>query len=265
MKLRLTRRKKLLSARRSLPGVQPPPLRPSRLPMEERRENLYRAIERTQAFLHRNGEDDGVMAAIRRYYPAPLFFVEANRRALGRVGLSRLDAFYYAMIPALTRTALSQQWGEKPTLSTLSRMGDYLKTLYIGVHVECFYLVMLNRRGALIRAALLQRGAVDEAPFYLGQVLDVALAEGAKYLVLAHNHPGGTRNPSREDLRCTLRAINAFASLGIPLLDHVIVAGDAVVSIRQSGLLPELLWTSACPGSRVVRDWLDADLLSGLE
>ena len=225
--------------------------------LAQRREALYDAIRRTQAFMHKREPVDPFMENLRRRYPAPLYFLESSSQALERSGLSRLDAFYYAMIPALTRTCMSQKWGVRPRLDRLEPMGEYLKTLYVGVHVECFYLALLDRTGRLIRPVLLQRGGVDNAPFYLRQVLSATLQAQARFIVLAHNHPGGTKRPSNEDLRCTLQALEAVAPLRIPLLDHIIVAGDAVVSIRKAGLLPAMLWTVAQPGSRIVGNWLD--------
>lgn len=225
--------------------------------LTQRREALYDAIRQTQAFMHKRVPVDDFMEKLRRRYPAPLYFLESSSQALERAGLSRLDAFYYAMIPALTRTCMSQQWGVRPRLNRLKPMGEYLKTLYVGVHVECFYLILLDRAGRLIRPVLLQRGGVDNAPFYLRQVLAATLQAQARFIVLAHNHPGGTKRPSAEDLRCTLQALEAVAPMRIPLLDHIIIAGDAVVSIRDAGLLPGLLWTAAQPGSRIVSDWLE--------
>lgn len=224
--------------------------------LAQRREALYDAIEQTQAFMHKRASTDAFMKKLHHSYPAPLYFLESSRQALERAGVSRLDAFYYALIPALTRTCMSQQWGAKPRLDNVGAMGEYLKTLYVGVHVECFYLVLLDRAGKLIRPVLLQRGGVDNAPFYLRQLLAAALQGEARFIVLAHNHPSGTKRPSNEDLRCTLQALEAFAPLRIPLLDHIIVVGDAVVSIRQAGLLPGMLWTASQPNSRIVNGWL---------
>jgi len=225
--------------------------------LQRRREALYHAIRQTQAFMHKRESADDFMENLRRRYPAPLYFLESSRQALERAGIPRLDAYYYSMIPALTRTCMSQQWGAHPRLDSLGAMGEYLRTLYVGVHVECFYLILLDRSGRLIRSVLLQRGGVDNAPFYLRQLLAAALQAQARFIVLAHNHPGGTRRPSGEDLRCTLQALEAFVPLRIPLLDHVIVAGNAVVSIRGAGLLPDMLWTAAQPGSKIVNGWLD--------
>ena len=262
MNLRVTRRERLENSGRA--GENAPALPEascSDAPCAVKRERLYAAIEDAQATLHKKVPPDAVMAQIRRWFPEPAYFIESSRQGMRKAGLSQLDACYYALIPNLTRTALSQQWGENPDLGALSRMAPYLQTLYVGVHVECFYLALLNRNGRLIRPVLLQRGAVDSAPFYLGQVLSTTLAAGARYIVLAHNHPGGTRNPSAEDLRCTLRALDAVAPLRLPLLDHIIVVPDGAVSIRETGLISELVWTAGGPGSRIVREWLDVQLL----
>ena len=257
MKLKVIARRRLTGGRRETPAA--PPFEPTKLPVEQKKENLYRAIGRAHAFMRGEESAEAAMSVVRERYPAPLFFIESNRRALERAGFSRLDAFYYSMIPSLTRTSLSQQWGANPALDRLSMMAGYVRTLYVGVHVECFYLIMLDRTGRLIRPVMLQRGGVDNAPFYLGQVLAASLQENARFIVLAHNHPGGTRKPSREDVKCTLRALNAFAPLRIPLLDHLIVAGDAVLSIRASAAIPDVLWTGLQPNSRIVKGWLEAE------
>ncbi|MBR1820493.1 MAG: hypothetical protein IJ769_02595 [Clostridia bacterium] len=262
MKLRLIEHKRLTKSPRTEPPADAPALTPSTATLAEKRENLYHAIERAQTFLHKRAPQDGVMARIRRYYPAPAYFIESNRQAMAKTGLSRLDAFYYAMLPSLTRTALSQQWGLNPRLDTLSRMSRYLSALYVGAHEERFYLILLNRQGRLIRAAMLQKGAVDSAPFYLGQLLATALMEDARYIVLAHNHPRGTRRPSKEDLVCTLRTLNAVASLRIPLLDHIVVVRDGVVSIRESGMIPDMLWTAPAQEHKIMQGWLDAETLA---
>ena len=261
MKLRLIEHKRLLSSEPEKPDADAPLPAPSGATIEQKRENLYRAIERAQAFMHKREDPAGRMEQIRRCFPAPRYFVESSRRAMTRTGLTDLDAFYYAMIPSLTRTSLSQRWGMNPRLDTLTRMSRFLRTLYIGAHEERFYLILLNGHGRLIRAAMLQKGAVDSAPFYLGQLLSTALTEESRYIVLAHNHPRGTRKPSKEDLLCTLRALNAVAPLKIPLLDHIIVTRDCAVSIREAGLIPEMLWTAPAQNSRIVQGWLDADTM----
>ncbi|MEA3333500.1 MAG: JAB domain-containing protein [Pseudomonadota bacterium] len=53
--------------------------------------------------------------------------------------------------------------------------------------------------------------------------------------MVAHNHPGGSPTPSVDDLNITQELKNAAATLGIRLLDHLIVAGCQVVSLKELG------------------------------
>ena len=201
------------------------------------------------------------MRRIRFRYPSPAFFIESNEYMLRQAGLGNTDAFYFWMIPGLARYVNQEQFGEKPRLNTLSRMAAYLRSMYIGVHVECFYAVLLDARGALIRTVLVGRGTVDSAPFDLGKLLSLLVEHGAKAVVLCHNHPGGTLQPSREDIQCTLRALAATATISLPLLDHIIIAGNRAVSIRDSGYISAELWVMQGANRKLVRDWVDVDLL----
>lgn len=64
-----------------------------------------------------------------------------------------------------------------------------------------------------------------------------ALAFGAEQVVMAHNHPSGDPEPSRDDLATTRRIAAALNALGIRLVDHLVLAGDTVTSLRARGLL----------------------------
>ena len=64
-----------------------------------------------------------------------------------------------------------------------------------------------------------------------------ALAFEAHHVVMAHNHPSGDPEPSREDLAVTRRIAAALAALGVRLVDHLVLAGDTVTSFRSRGLL----------------------------
>ena len=222
---------------------------------------LYACVGRVLARLHKKEPVEPQLADIRFRFPTATFFFEASPFMLRRSGLRNLDAFYFSMLPALARRSGREVLGVRPTLNTLSRMARFLEALFIGVHVECFYLVLLTASGILIDAKLMQRGTVDSAPFYQREVLASVVNREAKAAVLCHNHPGGTLRPSREDLICTLNMLGAMAALGIPLLDHVIVARGQAVSIRETGLVPDVLWTAQAPKNRLNRSWLDVELL----
>jgi len=228
-------------------------------------ERLYNAIEKVYGRMHRRESPDAMMQMIRDRFPNPSCFLESNTYILRRIGLRRLDAFYFAMIPAMSRRVKRQSYGKRPRLNTLSKMSEYLKSLFIGVHVECFYVVMLDSRGYMIDTVLVQKGTYDSAPFYLKEMLSIVVQHEAKAIVLCHNHPRGTLQPSKEDINCTLKTMNAMLALGVPMLDHVIIANRHAVSMRDCGAVASKLWMMQAPNSRLMRNWVDVDTLLEIE
>lgn len=64
-----------------------------------------------------------------------------------------------------------------------------------------------------------------------------AIALGASHVVMAHNHPGGEAEPSAADLSATRRLAQALDALGIRLVDHLVLGGGEITSLRARGLL----------------------------
>lgn len=223
---------------------------------------VYALVTELQAFMHKRIPPEETVNRIKFHFATPAVFIEANRYMLMRAGLPRLDAYYYIMIPGLTRTVMKELHGKKPRLNKLSLMAEFLKSLYIGIHVECFYLIMLDYYGKLIDARLMQKGNEESAPFYMRDAVSMAVQRGARAVVLSHNHPGGTLRPSKDDQLCTLRMMRALQPLNIPMLDHVIIAKDRAVSMRGCGFINAALWSMQQPQTKLLREWLDVDLLT---
>jgi DNA repair protein RadC len=68
-------------------------------------------------------------------------------------------------------------------------------------------------------------------------VIRRALELGASALILVHNHPSGSPEPSRQDIAVTREIAEAAAKLGIALHDHIIIGGSDHRSFRAMGLL----------------------------
>ena len=99
-------------------------------------------------------------------------------------------------------------------------------------------------------------GSASATLFDLKTLLSAVIQHNAKAVALCHNHPRGTPRPSEEDVRCTLDALKALRALDVPMLDHIIVAYDQAVSLRETGAVSPDLWVMQAPKNRVVRDWL---------
>jgi DNA repair protein RadC len=96
----------------------------------------------------------------------------------------------------------------------------------------------LNARNRLIRHDPdIYRGTLDRAVVEPREILKRALLCNAAGLILHHNHPSGDPMPSREDREFTRRLKSAAESLGIRLLDHLVVSAAGTVSFLEAGLL----------------------------
>jgi DNA repair protein RadC len=86
--------------------------------------------------------------------------------------------------------------------------------------------------------------------------LDEALSSRAVAVVLSHNHPGGTPEPSQGDVAATRLAVRALSKVGVWVLDHVIVADGLALSMRAAGSLDESEFLGQSPGERLLLSWL---------
>ena len=69
------------------------------------------------------------------------------------------------------------------------------------------------------------------------EVFKPAIKAGAASVILAHNHPSGNVEPSREDKSVTKRLVETGQTVGIVVLDHVILGGLSSYSFKERGLL----------------------------
>ena len=95
----------------------------------------------------------------------------------------------------------------------------------------------LNSRNMLIRDDHMGDGSIDQAAIYTREVIRRAMDLGSAALILVHNHPSGSPEPSRQDIEVTRQIIDAGKRLGISVHDHVIIAAQGHVSLRAKGLL----------------------------
>ncbi len=151
---------------------------------------------------------------------------------LVRRGIPERAALLLSLTLALyVRSALSQTKSREP-LDTAGKLGEYLARHYLGVTGERVLLLMLDPRDQVIRAEFFAEGTVDGTPMEIRRIVELALLYGAASVVLAHNHPGGTIVPSSEDEQATVLLAEALDSVGVPLIEHYVIAGSTYTPIR---------------------------------
>ena len=108
-----------------------------------------------------------------------------------QTGLNRAACQAIDMIDELSRYAGVEALGEKPEFSTVEDAGAYFMALLRGRHVEYCYIACLDGKRHLISCRLVGKGTLDAAEVYVRSIAQTALRSGARYVYLAHNHPGG--------------------------------------------------------------------------
>ena len=140
------------------------------------------------------------------------------------------------VLQAAQRVLVGQLRGSQ-VLSSPQLVYDYLRFRLGALEHEVFGVVHLDSQNRVIEYVEMFRGTVSQTSVYPREVVKDALARNSAALMLVHNHPSGSTQPSRavEMLTQTLKA--TLALVDVRVLDHVIVAGTEVLSMAERGLM----------------------------
>jgi DNA repair protein RadC len=151
---------------------------------------------------------------------------------LGDAGIAALK-LAQAAASRLLRGAVAA----KHVLNSWDALIDYLRAVLGHEKTEQFHVLFLDMRTRLIADEVMGRGTINHAPVYPREIARRALELHASTVILAHNHPSGTMEASRDDIAMTREVKRALSPLGVSLHDHLIITGDGYISMLQQGLL----------------------------
>ncbi|WP_284429301.1 DNA repair protein RadC [Acidovorax sp. SUPP950] len=137
----------------------------------------------------------------------------------------------------LARRALAEQLSEREAFESPTAVKHYLQLHLAKKGYEVFAVMFLDAQNRMIALDEMFRGTLTHASVYPREVVTRALHHHAAAVVLAHNHPSGSVEPSRADENLTKTLTNALALVDVRVLDHVIVAPGNALSMAESGLL----------------------------
>lgn len=126
---------------------------------------------------------------------------------------------------------------QQVTIESPRNVYDLLKPELRGLDREVLWRVDLSARNAVMDYEVVSIGTATASLVHCREVFRAAITVGACGIILAHFHPSGDPAPSPEDRATTTRVKRAGEIIGVPLLDHVIVANSGFYSFRESGSL----------------------------
>jgi len=164
--------------------------------------------------------------------------LDADSKELNSIaGISDHTALFLRLLKDIFILYLENGLHNKDLLSSSEVVFDYLKGSLKGSVDEEFRSLFLNSRNQLIVSETLQTGTVNRAVIYPRKIVERALHHHAVGVIIAHNHPAGTLEPSKEDCLVTKVIKDALKTVDIKLLDHIIIGGNDYFSFNQKGLL----------------------------
>ncbi len=102
---------------------------------------------------------------------------------------------------------------------------------------EVFIVVLLNSANKIIKEITITKGLLNSSLTHPREVFRHAIVEHAASVILMHNHPSGNPEPSQEDISITKQIVEAGKVVGIPVHDHIIIAGGNFTSLAERGLI----------------------------
>lgn len=170
--------------------------------------------------------------------------LDASVRELEKVdGIGENAACFLSLIREVNKYYQTHRYQDNRVLMDTNACGAYIQPFFATEKNEAVYLLCLDAKCMVLSCRKVAEGSVNSANISARRIVDMALAENATSVILAHNHPSGIAMPSVEDIQTTDRIAKALCLVDVNMVDHIIVADDDYVSMAQSGCYS---WEDIC-------------------
>lgn len=132
---------------------------------------------------------------------------------------------------------LYEDYSKDISLSNSISTYKYLKFNMAHLEREVFKIIYLNTQNNIIYEEILFQGTINQSNIYIREIIKKVIYYNAKSIILAHNHPSGSLEPSISDINITKKIINFLKELDVDVLDHIIVSKNGYYSFLEGGLI----------------------------
>jgi DNA repair protein RadC len=155
-------------------------------------------------------------------------------------GIGPKASVLFPLVKDLMSHCLKEKYHKKPLIAHRGDVEEHLTFHFGPLRDEYVAALFLDGANRVITTEIIAEGTVNQCAVYPRMVMERAMQRGAAAIILAHNHPGGGNTPSEADWDITRRLFEIGKLLEIPLLDHIIVAKDCAISLRELARWPSL-------------------------
>ena len=164
--------------------------------------------------------------------------LEADHKALSEIdGIGENAAVLLQLIPDISRRYMEEITAPRKSVESADQIGRYFMAKFMYLQDEVCYALLLDNANRVITCKPISKGVVNATEVGVRMLIELAMKYKATGVIIAHNHPGGMPDPSREDEDCTETVKNMLDVVGVKLLDHIIVGSGVYYSLKQSGVM----------------------------
>ena len=184
---------------------------------------------------------DIARAALRKFGSLP-GVLEAPAADLQKVaGIGSLNSFTLTFVQAVSRRFLKERLRDRQYLRSSREVANYLVHAMRDLKKEVFTVIFMDASHSIINTETIAEGTLTTNTIYPRELVKMALEQHAAALVIAHNHPSGSLDPSSDDLRLTRHLFAACRLVNVNLLDHLIIGeSENPYSFADHGLMAEI-------------------------
>ena len=164
--------------------------------------------------------------------------IEADPGEIAKTdGMGMKSAVFLSLLHELVRRYEREKRQKKTMLTSIPVAVDYCMGLLAYRSLECFYAIYLDSKRKVLHCDKLAEGSVNDAPISARVLVEKALRYKATSVLLCHNHPGGSVKPSFDDIYLTTQLRKLLESLGVEVMDHIIIAEQQYFSFLENGMI----------------------------
>lgn len=169
--------------------------------------------------------------------PCPCSVIRKEKTMPKQSSATRRKPLYVSRVKVIV--VAEEAHDERPRLTAPEEIAalPFLKDELLESDREQFVCLHLNTKNALVSWEIVSVGSLSTSIVHPREVFKAAILANAASVILAHNHPSGDPTPSAADMELTRRLAKAGETVGIEVLDHVILAASRFVSLKQVGIL----------------------------
>ena len=151
-------------------------------------------------------------------------------------GIGTSNAFGIKLFQAISERYAKEKITPKTLLNSPQVIFEYLREKIGKEKRECFVVICLDTRNNLIIDEV-SVGTLNASLVHPREVFKKAILNNSSHIIIAHNHPSGDPTPSEDDVLTTGRLVESGKTLGIAVVDHIIVTDKSFVSLKEKGII----------------------------